>query len=59
MIYKTICIIINIIGFLEDLNNAPENAVVILHCCAHNPTGSDPTKEQWEKILNVVQVRFI
>lgn len=22
--------------------------------CAHNPTGVDPTKEQWAKIANVV-----
>lgn len=26
-------------GMLEDLRAAPENAVVILHAVAHNPTG--------------------
>ena len=25
--------------------------------CAHNPTGIDPTAEQWEKIADLVQVR--
>jgi len=37
-------------GMIEDLNNAPENSCVILHAVAHNPTGVDPTPEQWETI---------
>ncbi|XP_067008387.2 aspartate aminotransferase, cytoplasmic [Anabrus simplex] len=48
---------ININGLLEDLNQAPERSVVILHACAHNPTGCDPTPEQWTKIANVMQER--
>ncbi|CAG9136422.1 unnamed protein product [Plutella xylostella] len=48
---------LDIEGFLEDLRNAPENAVIILHACAHNPTGIDPTREQWERIADVVQER--
>lgn len=27
----------------------------MLHGCAHNPTGIDPTPEQWEKIADVIQ----
>nr|CAD7588345.1 unnamed protein product [Timema genevievae] len=42
-------------GFLEDLQGAPENSVIILHACAHNPTGCDPTHEQWEKIAQVIE----
>lgn len=42
---------------LEDLSNAPEGAVVILHACAHNPTGCDPTQEQWKQIADVIEVR--
>lgn len=41
-------------GMLEDLRNAPAGAVVILHAVAHNPTGVDPSKEQWAKIADVV-----
>lgn len=41
-------------GFLEDLKNAPENSVIILHTCAHNPTGCDPTPEQWNQIADVM-----
>lgn len=27
--------------------------IVILHACAHNPTGCDPTEKQWEMIADV------
>jgi len=42
-------------GMMEDLKAAPERAVVILHGCAHNPTGIDPTKDQWKQIADVVE----
>ncbi|KDD77066.1 class I/II aminotransferase, partial [Helicosporidium sp. ATCC 50920] len=44
-------------GLLADLGAAPEGAVVVLHACAHNPTGVDPTPAQWRQILEVVQAR--
>lgn len=42
-------------GMLEDLRNAPKGSVIILHACAHNPTGCDPTPEQWKQIADVVE----
>ncbi|KAF5308793.1 hypothetical protein FQR65_LT06026 [Abscondita terminalis] len=42
-------------GMLEDLREAPENAVIILHACAHNPTGCDPTQDQWKQIADVIE----
>ncbi|KAK9829925.1 hypothetical protein WJX72_008678 [[Myrmecia] bisecta] len=42
-------------GLLEDLRNAPDGAVVLLHACAHNPTGVDPSPEQWQGIREVVR----
>ncbi|CAL5206318.1 unnamed protein product [Lathyrus oleraceus] len=42
-------------GMLEDIKSAPEGTFVLLHGCAHNPTGIDPTPEQWEKIADVIQ----
>ncbi|GAV55500.1 hypothetical protein ZYGR_0AV01310 [Zygosaccharomyces rouxii] len=27
---------------------------IVLHACCHNPTGFDPTVEQWQKILDTV-----
>ena len=32
-------------GMIEDLKNADEGSAVLLHTCAHNPTGVDPTFE--------------
>jgi aspartate/tyrosine/aromatic aminotransferase len=46
---------LDIAGLLSDLKGAPRGAVLILHMCAHNPTGLDPTVEQWRTILEVVQ----
>eukprot|EP00088_Acartia_fossae_P007121 TRINITY_DN1330_c0_g1_i15.p1 TRINITY_DN1330_c0_g1~~TRINITY_DN1330_c0_g1_i15.p1 ORF type:complete len:1382 (-),score=561.93 TRINITY_DN1330_c0_g1_i15:398-4543(-) len=42
-------------GLLEDLEAAPENSVIILHACAHNPTGVDPTKDQWKQIADLME----
>ncbi|KAI8940137.1 hypothetical protein NX059_003850 [Plenodomus lindquistii] len=33
--------------------------VIVLHACAHNPTGVDPTKEQWQSIADVCQRKGI
>ena len=44
-------------GFLEDVRQADEGTVVLIHMCAHNPTGIDPTAEQWGQLLEVVQER--
>nr|CAA04697.1 aspartate aminotransferase 2 [Canavalia lineata] len=42
-------------GMIEDIKSAPEGTFVLLHGCAHNPTGIDPTPEQWEKIADVIE----
>ncbi len=42
-------------GLMEDLNNAPKGSVILLHACAHNPTGCDPTHEQWHNISQLIQ----
>uniref|UniRef100_A0A481MQI8 aspartate transaminase n=1 Tax=Nipponaphis monzeni TaxID=196483 RepID=A0A481MQI8_9HEMI len=46
---------LDIEGIWEDLSNAPENSVVILQVCGHNPTCVDPTKEQWKKIAKIIK----
>ncbi|EKM83835.1 hypothetical protein AGABI1DRAFT_110435 [Agaricus bisporus var. burnettii JB137-S8] len=42
-------------GLKSDLRAAPEGAIVLLHACAHNPTGIDPTPEQWATISQIVK----
>jgi len=38
-------------GMLDDIKKAPEGSIFLLHAAAHNPTGVDPTKAQWDQIL--------
>jgi aspartate/tyrosine/aromatic aminotransferase len=40
---------------LPTAQGAPAGTVVLLHACAHNPTGVDPTAEQWEQISDVIK----
>ncbi|NBI12038.1 aminotransferase class I/II-fold pyridoxal phosphate-dependent enzyme [[Haemophilus] felis] len=35
-------------NLIADLSNAGDGDVVLLHGCCHNPTGIDPTPEQWQ-----------
>ncbi|XP_044463926.1 aspartate aminotransferase, cytoplasmic [Mangifera indica] len=46
---------LNFQGLLEDLGSAPAGAIVLLHACAHNPTGVDPTLQQWEQIRHLIR----
>ncbi|KAL4540924.1 hypothetical protein Ndes2526B_g05481 [Nannochloris sp. 'desiccata'] len=32
------------------LNKAPPGSAVLLHACAHNPTGVDPSSDQWSEL---------
>lgn len=42
-------------ALIEDLKTKPKAGdAVLLHACCHNPTGVDPTSEQWEQIASVV-----
>ncbi len=42
---------------METLSQAKEGDVVLLHACCHNPTGIDPTVEQWEKIADFLATK--
>lgn len=44
-------------GMLASLRALPEQSVVVLHACCHNPTGVDPTLEQWAGIVEVIKAR--
>lgn len=34
----------------------PEKSVIVLHACAHNPTGVDPRPEQWKEMAALIKV---
>ncbi|KAH7463462.1 Aspartate aminotransferase, cytoplasmic [Fusarium oxysporum f. sp. matthiolae] len=37
-------------AYMGALKAATQGSPVVLHTCAHNPTGCDPTREQWKAI---------
>ncbi|XP_071959584.1 aspartate aminotransferase, mitochondrial-like [Antedon mediterranea] len=42
-------------GCLEDISKIPEGSVILLHACAHNPTGVDPKPEDWKELSQLVK----
>ena len=40
-------------GLIADLSQAQAGDVVLLHGCCHNPTGIDPTPEQWDTLAKM------
>ena len=39
------------------ISDAPEGSIVLLHACAHNPTGVDPTKDQWTELAKIIHMK--
>jgi aspartate aminotransferase len=44
-------------GMIADINKAPNGSAFLFHACAHNPTGVDPTPEQWKQIEAAVKAK--
>ncbi|KAL5601377.1 uncharacterized protein BROUX77_005626 [Berkeleyomyces rouxiae] len=42
-------------GLMKSLSEASDRSVVLLHPCAHNPTGVDPSQEQWKQIAELLK----
>lgn len=42
-------------GMTKTISEAPSGSIILLHACAHNPTGVDPTREQWKKIAEIMK----
>uniref|UniRef100_A0A9L0JTW1 Aspartate aminotransferase n=1 Tax=Equus asinus TaxID=9793 RepID=A0A9L0JTW1_EQUAS len=45
----------DVTGALEDISKIPQQSIILLHACAHNPTGVDPRPEQWKEIATLVK----
>jgi aspartate/tyrosine/aromatic aminotransferase len=46
-------------GMIADLKAATPGSIVLLHTCAHNPTGVDPTLEQWKVVADVCEANAL
>ncbi|KAF9586491.1 aspartate transaminase aat1 [Lunasporangiospora selenospora] len=42
-------------GMVKDIKNAPKGSIILMHACAHNPTGVDPSQAQWDELSKVVK----
>jgi aspartate aminotransferase len=48
---------LDFVGMVEDLNSFPEGSIILFHSCAHNPSGIDPTDDQWRVLLEVCKLK--
>ena len=48
---------VDIEGMLQDLEQLPAKAIVLLHPCCHNPTGADLTPDEWDQVISVLKQR--
>ena len=44
-------------AMLEALRAVPKGDLVLLHACCHNPSGLDPSEDEWRQIADVVVER--
>lgn len=44
-------------GLLSALKSAEQGSIIVLHACAHNPTGVDPSPEQWKQVAEIMHER--
>ncbi|XP_053961623.1 aspartate aminotransferase, mitochondrial-like [Anastrepha ludens] len=42
-------------GCFDDISKIPEKSIVLLHACAHNPTGVDLSLEQWKELSQLIK----
>lgn len=42
-------------GMVSAIESAPEGSIMLLHACAHNPTGVDPTRDQWTQLAKLIR----
>ncbi|KAJ3026708.1 UNVERIFIED_CONTAM: Aspartate aminotransferase, cytoplasmic [Siphonaria sp. JEL0065] len=40
---------------IDTLKSAARGSIFVLHACAHNPTGLDPTQDQWKHIASIMK----
>lgn len=44
-------------GMQSTIEQAPEGSIIVLHACAHNPTGVDLTKTQWTQLSQTIRTK--
>jgi len=44
-------------GLMTDITLVPRKSIILLHACAHNPTGQDPTLDQWKELEQYIKIK--
>ena len=55
--YDTDRHVLQIDAMLDTLRQADRGDLVLLHACCHNPSGMDPTEDEWRAIADVLAER--
>ena len=45
-------LLLPLVGYPQKI---PEGSLIMLHACAHNPTGVDPKAEQWDEMSKLIK----
>lgn len=46
-------------GLCEAIHNIPKGCVILLHAACHNPTGADPSLQEWEELSHLIKKKEI
>lgn len=46
---------LNFDGMCRSIEQMPARSIILLHACCHNPTGMDPTQEQWKELSFLIK----
>ncbi len=49
--------VLNIDQMLETMRSIPRGDVILFHACCHNPSGLDPSEDEWRAISEIVVER--
>lgn len=55
--YDTEKHVLRVDAMLESLRQVPAGDLVLLHACCHNPSGLDPSEDEWRAIADVIVER--
>lgn len=55
--YDTEKHVLRVDAMLETLRQVPAGDLVLLHACCHNPSGLDPSEDEWRAIADVIVER--
>lgn len=44
-------------GMLSTIEQAPSGSIILLHACAHNPTGVDLSRSQWVELSKTIRAK--